>query len=283
MKKTLFLGLIAGWLGLSSFSPDYVPKADEVTRFYTTKTMVVLDPNPLSDFNLAIKGFMDKEWTLTPFELISYSKFEELRLDPQYSFIMMSKVRFESDKTGTSYKFLSVLLGGDEKVISNMPDLCPVPLGYAEVEEDHYLYKMPVILRFMQSHIERIHKDPSIIATNVFKYYNRNMSSIKNKTLYLVDEELAPDCNTDAKIKKVYPNKFKIVSREDVEKAIEDRDTTISFIHKVGPEGTKLKARCYKIIMGAGDNNFYYFDWHNIDDDEPDGFLVKDLKKLGKK
>jgi hypothetical protein len=51
----------------------------------------------------------------------------------------------------------------------------------------------------------------------------------------------------------------------------------------VGPEITKFKARCYKILIGAADAKFYYFDYHMVDDDTPDGFLAKDFKKLAKK
>lgn len=54
------------------------------------------------------------------------------------------------------------------------------------------------------------------------------------------------------------------------------------FLHKVGPEGTKLDARSYKIIIGAADANFYYFDYHKISGKNPDGFLESDFKNLVK-
>jgi len=53
------------------------------------------------------------------------------------------------------------------------------------------------------------------------------------------------------------------------------------FLHKVGPEGTRLIARCYKILIGAADSKFYYFDYHKISDEKPDGFLLSDFKKTG--
>jgi hypothetical protein len=55
------------------------------------------------------------------------------------------------------------------------------------------------------------------------------------------------------------------------------------FLHKVGPEGTKMDARCYNVIIGAADANFYYFDYHKISDKSPDGFLESDFKSLVKK
>ena len=44
----------------------------------------------------------------------------------------------------------------------------------------------------------------------------------------------------------------------------------------------KLDARSYKIIIGAADANFYYFDYHKISDKNPDGFLESDFKNLVK-
>jgi hypothetical protein len=281
MKKKLIL-LPVFMLLFMAFSPDYVPTSDEVNRFYETKTLVVLEDNPICGFNLVIKEFMDKEWKLTPYDFISASEFETKRMDPKLSFILLTQVRFDKDKSMAKYNFLSLVLGGNEKIVSNMPDMCPMPLSYSEVDEDNYIYKLQTILRFMQNHVELIHKDPSIIRTNVFKYYNKNLGDIKSKTLYLVADELASNCNTEAKIKKIYPYKFKIVNRDDVAKAIDEKDDNAVFLHKVGPEGTKIKARCYKAILGAADSRIYYWDWHNIDNESPDGLLVKDFKKMGK-
>jgi hypothetical protein len=61
-----------------------------------------------------------------------------------------------------------------------------------------------------------------------------------------------------------------------------NKDKNVVFLHKVGPEGSKLKARVYKILIGAGDSNFYYFDYHKVSPRKPDAFLEFDLKKIGK-
>jgi hypothetical protein len=282
MKKIIiFIPIL--FLVITSFSPEYVPTPDEVSKFYQTKTLAILEDNPIAQYNFVIKEFMQKEWKLTPFDFIKYSDFEAKRMDPQYSFIMLNEVSFDKDKSLTKYVFISLMLGGNEKIVSNMPDLCPVPLAYAEVDEDSYDYKIQTILRFIQNHVELIHKKPKVIGTNMFKYYNDNMGSVKNKTLYLIPEELSKDCNTEEKIQKLYPYKFKLVTREEVSKAIDAKDSTVVFLHKVGPEGTRLIARCYKILIGAADSKFYYFDYHKISDEKPDGFLPNDFKKLSKK
>jgi hypothetical protein len=150
------------------------------------------------------------------------------------------------------------------------------------VEEDRYSYKLAILVRFLQNHAKMIREHPEIISANVFKHYNDNIKDIRDKTLYLLKEELAPSVNTESKIAKVYPYKFKLVTMEDIERAIKERDSNIVFLHKVGPEGTKLDARSYKVIIGAADANFYYFDYHKISEKNPDGFLESDFKNLVK-
>jgi hypothetical protein len=281
MKKTIavFLFISAHML---IYSQGYVPSREDVDAFFTTRTLVVLEDNPLMEYNAIIKKVMQQEWNITEFDFVSNKEFEEKRMDAQYSFIYMSEVRFEADKTDAAYRFLHLSLGGDYYRLNEMPDIASVPLAYFDVEEDRYSYKLAILVRFLQNHAKMIRENPEIISANVFKHYNDNIKDIRDKTLYLLKEELSPSVNTESKIAKVYPNKFKLVTMEDIEQAIKARDSNIVFLHKVGPEGTKLDARSYKVIIGAADANFYYFNFHKISDKNPDGFLESDFKNLVK-
>jgi hypothetical protein len=225
---------------------------------------------------------MKQEWNITQYDFITSDEFKKKRLDPQYSFIYMSKVSFENDKTDATYRFLHLSLGGDYYRLNEMPDIASVPLAYYNVEESGYAYKLGILVRFMQNHAKLIREHPEIVSANVFKHYNDNIRNIKDKTLYLLQEELAPAVNSVSKIRKIYPYKFEIVTADDIEKAIKDRNPDVVFLHKVGPEGTKTNARSYKVIIGAADANFYYFDYHKISDKNPDGFLESDFKSLVK-
>jgi len=267
---------------MASYSQSVVPSRQDIAAFFTTKTLVVLEDNPLMEYNSIIKKVMEQEWKITEYDFIPSKDFDKKRLDPQYSFIYMSRVTFENDKTDAEYRFLQLSLGGDYFRLNEMPDIASVPLAFYNVEEDRYAYKLAIILRFMQNHARLIREHPEIVSQNVFKHYNENIQEIKDKTFYVLKEELGPDVNTEAKIKKVYPYKFKLVTAEDIEQAIKDRDPDVVFLHKVGPEGTKIDARCYNVIIGAADAKFYYFDYHKISDKNPDGFLSSDFKNLVK-
>ncbi|MBN2613032.1 MAG: hypothetical protein JXB00_15870 [Bacteroidales bacterium] len=281
MKKILFMLLLSG-LMKPLFSQGYVPTREDINTFFTTKTLVVLEDNPLLEFNMVIKDVMKQEWNITEYDFISFKEFEEKRMDAKYSFLLMTQVSFENDKTDAQYRFLHLSLGGDYFRLNQMPDIASVPVAYFNVEEDNYAYKLGILVRFIQKHALLIKEQPEIVSANVLKHYNDNIRDIKDKTLYVLENELAKDVNSVARIKKIYPYKFKIVTKEEIEQAIEERNEDVVFLHKVGPEGTKIDARCYKVIIGAGDANFYYFDYHKISDKNPDGFLSSDFKKLVK-
>jgi len=282
MRK-LIISLIFSLLALITVAQSYVPTKDDINAFFNTKTMVVLQDNPLMEYNFVIKEVMEQEWNITEFEFITVKEFEELRMDPQYSFLYMSKVTFENDKTDAIYRFLHLSLGGDYLRKNQMPDIASVPLAYYSVEEDNYIYKLAILVRFIQNHALLIKDQPQIVSANVLQHYNDNIKNIQGKTLYLLEEELSDDVNSTARIKKIYSSNFRIVTKETITEAIAERNNNIVFLHKVGPEGTKINARCYKVIIGAADANFYYFDYHKISSKNPDGFLEQDFKKLERK
>lgn len=281
MKKVLSF-LVALIFSIPLFSQEYLPTRENIEHFLKTTTLVVLDQNPLNTYDSEIEEAMKNEWTITRFETIPYDEFEKKRKDPQYSFLMLVNITYENDKLNAVYKFLNLSLGGDYFSVGQMPDIVSVPVAYKNVDEDSYNYKLGILVRFIQNHIKLIYEHPEIISANIFKYYNDNKGDVKTKTLYLIPEELEPSINSKARISKIYPYKFKLVTSDDIKEAITNRDESVVFLHKVGPEGTRLDARCYKILIGAGDANFYYFDYHMINDKKPDGFLEEDLKKIAR-
>lgn len=282
MKRTLLLA-VSLFIGVVIFAQDHVPTQQEFDSFFNTRTLVVMDPNPMSDFNFKVKDVMKNVWDLTEYDFISYKEFEEKRKDPSYSFLLTTVVTFDADKTKARYNFLSLLLGKDVYDIGEMPDMCSIPLSYLRVEDDSYAYKMDAFIRFIQDHVRLVKKEPSLLRKNPLKYYNKNVESLKGKTLYLVQEELSKDINTESKIKKIYPHNIKLVTKEQLTDVIESKDADAVFLHKVGPEGTKYNARCYKIVVGAADSKFYYFDYHMINKKHRDSLLESDLKKMSKK
>ena len=252
---------------------------DHVNQFFKTKTYVVLDDNPLSDYNAKIETVVKKYWNLTPYEMIDQKTFQLKRTDPNCSFLILSEVVFTEDILVAKYDFFSVLLGGKYPVMNQMPVLAAVPIGYSEAPQESSMYKLGALVKFVMAHINRLKEHPELVKMDMYKLYNKDQKTIKDKTLYLVKDEMDEDLNSEAEIKAIYPDKFKFVSRDELEEAIDKNEPNVVFLHKVGPEGYKKKARCYILIVGT-DSKLYYFNWHMINEKKPDSMLESDFKNI---
>ncbi|MCF8335056.1 MAG: hypothetical protein K9H65_00510 [Bacteroidales bacterium] len=282
MKKILFFVILIIF-SFSAFAQHEAPTVQELNEFFDTETYIVLDPNPTSTYNIKLKEAVKTNWHIGDYEFIERNEFEEKKNNPDNFFLISNLVVFERDKTKVRYRFLSLLKGDGEDDLKEMPSLCAFPLSYRKVDEESWVYKMDVIIRFMQNHVKNMKENPDIVDEDL-DYYNKNLEDIKDKTLYLIEDELAEDVNTREKIKEYYPYDFKLVTRGEVKQAIKDEREKVVFLHKVGPQGSRYRERCYKILMGAKDAKIYYFDYHIIKKGRrPDGFLKRDFRRIKRK
>jgi len=115
-----------------------------IVLFIAATTYVVLENNPLLQYNSVIKETVEKHWDITPVEFVTFSskEFEKVRMDSTKSFLIVNTVYYERDKTKAKYKYLCVELGGDYKFVRQMPDIASIPIAYEDVEEDVYAYKL---------------------------------------------------------------------------------------------------------------------------------------------
>ena len=282
MKHTLALLVVLFSFTQINAQREYLPTAEDLDHFHTTKTYVVLSDNPMAEYNFEIQDAVKKYWNITEYEFIKFEEFGEKSADKNASFLYVAAVNFEKDKSHTRYKFLCVSLGGDYVSIDDMKDVANLPLSYHGVDEDRYTYKLGTMVKFLQNHIKLITENPSMVSQNVYKHYNENMADAKQKTLYMLEEELDKPVSSEARIRQVYPYEVKIVEPEDIKELIMAGDENAVFLHKVGPEGKQMNARVYKILIGATDGKFYYFDYHKVNSKKPDAFLESDFKKLAK-
>jgi hypothetical protein len=261
---------------------EYLPTPEDLETFYRTKTYIVLNDNPISDYNFEIEDAVKKYWAITEYEFIRFSDFEEKSADPNASFLYTAAVSFEKDRSQTRYLFLCLSLGGNHQNIDALKDVANLPLSYYGVDEDSYSYKLGTMVRFLQDHVRFITGNPDLITQNVYKHYNDNMQDIRGKTIYFVEDELAQEVSSEARIRAIFPNNVKIVDRDQIKELIMNADENAVFLHKVGPEGKRMEARVYKILIGAGDAKFYYFDYHTNSGDKTDAFLESDFKRLAR-
>jgi hypothetical protein len=281
MRKILLAFIIsASSVILAGQAP--FPDKDEIKQFKASKTCVVLEDNPFSSYNDFIKDAVNSTWTITPFEFITVKDFNVRRLNPAYSFIVLTQTNFDKDKSHGLYNFLNLLQGKDVNKLAEMPEICAVPLSFAGVDDVQYSYKLGAILSFMQKHARMIMEDPSMNLRRYLKDYNRNIPDIKGKTILAVQEDLTPEISTIEKIKAIYPYSIEIVNNEDIISAIENKKPNTLILHKVGPMGERRTGYCFVMLIGVDDSEMYYYNLHLVDKANPDGLLPDDLKRLEK-
>ncbi len=282
MKRAiLILSAFCFSLMLSGQAP--FPTREEIKQFSESKTCVVLEDDPLSDFNFYIKDAMKEYWKVTPYEFISVSDFNVQRIKNTLSFIVLTDTNYDRDKSNSVFNFINLLQGKDVDKLGEMPEICAVPLSFAGKEDIEYGYKLGAILSFMQKHAQLIMEDPSKTGRKYLKYYNENIPAVMGRTILIKQEDLAPEIGTIEKIKAVYSNKVEIVSEEDIVKAIQNKTPNTLILHKVGPVGERIsEGYCFKMLIGTDDANMYYYNLHSIDKNNPNGFLPADLKRLAR-
>lgn len=282
MRQIIVTVLLTAFI-LSSYAQRNLVRHEDIKAFLKTTTYVVLEDNPTSIYNIKIKEVMEKNWTITPFQFISSKEFKDQRQDISKSFLVIIQMKFEKDKLAAIYNFLSVSLGAAVKEVTDMPDICSIPLNYKELPEDSYVYKVEGIVRFIQNHIKFLNENPQLIKGDIFDYYNINNKIVKSKELWLLESDLEKSTRPLTEIRKNYKYTIKVVTPDNIEQAIAEKNPDVIFVHKVGPEGTRLQARCYKMLIGAADGQMYFYDMHSDSKSDGDGLLTSDLKKIGKK
>jgi hypothetical protein len=281
MKKLLLLSaIIILPLLLNAQAP--FPSAEEIKQFLGSKTCIVLEDDPFSSFNAFAKEAVKSFWTITPYEFINIVEFNRRRTNPAYSFIVLTQTNFEKDKTGGLFNFANLIQGKKVSSLSDNPEICAVPLSFAGEDDIEYGNRLGIILAFMQKHAKLISDDPSLTGRKYLKYYNVNAPEVVKKTILVREEDLSPAVSTTEAIKAIYPFAIKIVTEEEIVKAINEKTPNTLILHKVGPVGENRAGYCFKMLIGVDDAQMYYYSQHMYKADSPNGLLESDLKRLAR-
>ena len=284
MKKILIISvLLAVTTGLFGQTRNQLADKKQVEDFFKSKTMVVLDADPFSGFNLAVTDAVKKYWTITPFEIISYEEFESLRSNPELSFIWQPKVKQKKDTRNVHYVYMSIVMGGKAKDPYSMPILADIPIAYTGVSEDDYVEKLPLMIRFAQTHINNLRTAANPKRANNLKNYSNDSHLLKDMVLLVQESDLSAEVNTLEKIRTVYSGEVKIVDAEEIEKAVEEKAQNIAVLHQIGPAPNESDGRSYRQIYGTADAKLYYFNHQPIKERRPAGMLARDFRLISGK
>jgi len=285
MNKTLIIIAMLTMVSTASLNAQGFQKVKfankkQIDEFFNSKTMVVMDANSLLGYNIVVKNAVDKYWTITQYEVVTSARFNELYKDPKLSFIFLSKVQLERDKEEVHYLYMDIVMGDEVDDISGLPVLLSIPLAYTGVDEETYVDKLPLMIRFAQVHLNNLKTAKNPKTFNNLKTYNKDSKFLKDKTLLVMQDDLSEEVNTLEKIQKVYNGAVKIVDSKTVEKAIEEKTANIAILHQVSPGTEDNRGRSYCQIYGTHDAKLYYFNHQKITKRRPSGMLANDFRLI---
>jgi len=118
MKRALPVVLMLFFSALVNGQAPF-PTQDEIKQFASSKTCVVKENDALSSYNVYISDAMKEYWKITPFEFITEAEFNVRRLNPSYSFIVLTETNFDKDKSNSVYNFVNLLQGKDVQLLGD--------------------------------------------------------------------------------------------------------------------------------------------------------------------
>lgn len=273
----LILVILLVCLSLGIYANPRIASKLQIGLFRNSKTCVVLESGSIS-YNIFIKDAVQKHWKSTEFEFIDQEKFESLRHDPQFSFIVLLKGVYDKDPAGISYSYLSLVLGDPAYDVDDMPELCSFPLFYTGDIDNDYGYVIPAMVKFMQKHVNNLESHPLLIKINGLKYYN-SMTSFKDKVLLLDKNSLASDADSPEKINTVYPYYIKILNGSEIQTELDANPVNTVFNFHVGPTDDSGSGKCFEMIFDT-EGFLWYYTFRPVTNTNEDGLNLNDFNHL---
>lgn len=270
------IGLIS-FNGLQVAGQSTMATDEEIGLFMNSTTCLVLEDGYIS-YNILMKDAVEKYWEITDFEVIDKKEFEERRIDPQYSFLVLVKGSFEDDPAGVQYNYLNLLMGKNAAEVQYMPELASIPLSYSNDQEADYAYAVPAIIQFVQRHVRTLKTRRAHFNMLGLSFYNQGRK-FKDKSLLLRKDQMAPDVNTASAIKEVYPYHFRLLTTEEMLTELENPEENTLFLHHVGPQEDGVAGQCFELIF-TPDGELYYYNKRVVTNEDPDGFRKWDLRRI---
>ncbi len=282
-KQILILTLLLTSLSLVSVSQQILPTEKQVNTFLNSRTYFVYDNNIFGTYNNAIEDAANNHWKITDFDFINKDEFKKKKNVSSASMVIQTESHFEGQEKLGVFSSLSLLLGKPGGTVNTMPDIITVPLAYSDVDYDNYYYKLGLALLFMQNHVQWLKNNPHVEDRVLINHYKNSKISTKNKTLWLLKNEMAENVNTIDKIKSVYDGDVKFVTTDEIKEAVDSKNQDVLVLHLVAPSRNIKGSVVTKMILSAANADIYYFDYHRVKGkNKPNKFLKSDFVALNK-
>ena len=253
-----------------------------VSDFTDKITQVVLTGNDVMDS--ALRTEISNNWTASAFEFCTLEKFEQLKSNSQYYFLLPAESRFKGEEN-PGILFLSLLKGDPDaaKGIGEMTDIISLPLCAAMGGSGRELIYLGAVVKSIQEFTLAAMESEKVAYAKTL-WFNENYAKYgKMKQIYLAREDLAESV-TEKDLERYLDADIFLVDESKVDEVYlrGDYNTLVSYtVAPVVPE--EKSSYCYKLLFEADTHTLFYIHRHKITPKFGEGFLVEDLKRLARK
>ncbi|MBR7157871.1 MAG: hypothetical protein IKD16_05690 [Bacteroidales bacterium] len=276
--KKILIALVAIFIAAPAVSQAQVFSKKEDLKDLNSKTlMVVLENNSMID--LTLKQAVEKEWSLSKIEFCDLDKFEKIKTDTSYYFLIRVKGIFKKERE-PSIEFLSLLKGGDEAYlgIDQMYDVLSLPFQQIDDPDGYIIPYIDAYINIIEAHVLRVQKK-KIAATLGLSWYSNRLQELKDKII-LVNEVDLSDIVSKEEANDILKKSGKVVEEDEIYDAIDNKKANMVYTICIGPDVEKQGSYCYKMVVSADSHDIYYYRKQKVNSKNPKGFLPEDLKKI---
>lgn len=240
--------------------------------------MVVIENNSLID--LSLKEAVKKTWDLGDYKFCNIEDFEKIKADTSYYFLIRVKGQFKREND-PSMEFITILKGGPDAAmgIDKMYEVLSLPFQALDDGNDYILPFIETYMQIFKTHIKRV-QEKKIAATIGISWYSNRLAEIGERTIMINENDLSELINAE-EVEKMLKGNGQAVSEDDIEEAVEKKLSKTLVSICIAPQEPQVGSYCYKMLVGADDNELYYYRKQKITDKAPKGFLPEDVKKIG--
>jgi hypothetical protein len=278
MGRCILLILFAISIYYKSPAQGNTPTLDQINHFRETTTLVVLDGRDVA-FDAMLSESCRKYWTITPYEIINVERYEKMKTNSAFSFLVLTQTVFDKDKVETQYGFLNLILAHPTGDINQMPVIAYIPFSGDQTTINQHIYKTGLLIKAIQFQANQIIQNPNSVKKRL-SWYNRNIPNLKGKTLLIATNDLQSTANDSSILRKSFKNNLKLLSVDKIEKLVISGSESFVTLHIVAPPEGSINGRCFKMLIDVKDGSIYYYSENRISSRNPGKFLRKDIRKI---
>jgi hypothetical protein len=253
-------------------------RKDDLKNFSAKTTYVVIQGNNSLE-DIVLMDAVKQHWHLSPYEFCNMEEFENIKRDTNFFFLMKVDGQFSKEKE-PAMEFLTLVKGSENSSegLNNMYEVLSLP--YKPLNDDsgeEFIYTAPFI-NIIQAHILKVQRN-KLSAYIGISAYSDGMNGAEDKEILFAEDDFGFEV-TQEMLDEDFKGKAKLVTKEEIEKAIEERRPNTLVCAVVAPSINQRGSFCFKMLISADTWELYLYRKHKMSAKQGAGLQKEDYRRI---